>query len=216
MAELKSTPEFEVLLKDFRDDECYSLVINNLDNTITPATLQPHIYTIDETTKEIYRDSNGYTESHYPAIEESSNLQELFVKRFMTPIDMYNAVKERSLCLNLLKKVLNNHPCAIWWHNGETDLSCQFNKMHLHFIIEYKDIQSQRSFRQMKSACMKISIEVKVQKVRMLDSILDYLTKKPRVFGGCNNTKLLSHYILANVLPSDEDNFSDFVEMKEN
>ncbi|KAL4218845.1 hypothetical protein ACF0H5_021433 [Mactra antiquata] len=84
--------------------------------------------------------------------------------------------------------------------------------MHIHIIIMFKDIHSQRSFRQLKSSAFKSGMEVKCQKVRHMDGILGYMSNKPRLLGGCNNASLASRYIAAKLLPSPDDDFTESLE----
>lgn len=112
--------------------------------------------------------------------------------QFATPKPIFdNFTEQQKDATNILKSFCNKRPTCYFWHNGTPDDGCQFNGLHIHLIVQNPyPIYMQHTYKVMKKVLLKYGIQVKCQKVKYLEALMNHLQKEPRILLGYNNLGL--------------------------
>lgn len=118
--------------------------------------------------------------------------------RFSTPQVSMPSDKDDKAACNVLKNFLNQHHCAIFWHNGTSDDECKVNGLHLHILMKNQEILSDHicrnnKFRTFRKKAMKAGAIVKTQVSKDNNRLIRHMHCKPRQFAGCTYSAFIKY-----------------------
>lgn len=172
----------------------YSIVLTNLTDVFSPMTFQNRVYDLNAngSFKKIRTGqcTGSYaTEAMYTSVQGIRHRPTL---SWSTPNNIYSnmSVAQRSP-LNALKAFLNDHPCMVSWHNGNSDDMCKINGFHMHVVVQKSTLLwHDHAWRAVRQKLQNAGIIVRCQKVNNLPGLLSHLQERPRFLVGCNNAEM--------------------------
>lgn len=102
---------------------------------------------------------------------------------------MLNGSQKKAV--NMLKKFINSNQCALFWHNGSIDDSCEFNTMHLHMIVgglvSTDSLCRCKTWRTVRKEILGLEFDndvqckpvIKTKKIQSVDRLLHHLVSNP-------------------------------------
>lgn len=193
------TPDQKLNAQPNGKNQWYSIVINNLQDYIHIRDIQNKVY-IKENKDEFKKDS---TDHYYNTYTDTIDIYKEGIElhpthSFETPENHYeNLTSEGQDVVSAIKYFCNNFPCAFVWHDGLTDDPiCKFEGLHIHIIcLSSEPLGLVTLFkRNVKKRLQKYGIEMKYQKIKELNNLIQYLQTPPRFLLGCNNKKLCEEF----------------------
>lgn len=182
----------EVLNHNIRSEDTYSVVIFNLDDLIQPEFIQNRVYLIDPKNGNPKVSSQGYPFGRYANSENFMSKDGIIdhpTLQFSTPKKIFDDFTEQQKDVtNMLMTFCNKRPTCFFWHNGTPDDNCMFNGLHIHLIVQNPyPIYMQHTYKVMKKVMHKYGIQVKCQKIKHLEALMNHLQKESRILLGSNN-----------------------------
>ena len=107
--------------------------------------------------------------------------------------------------INSIKRWINYQDCAVWFHDGNSDLCSQFGGPHLHVVIKstprldgtFPVLQHHRDYKTLGrsiTSCAGLdqyhNSYIKSQRVRKLPNLVKYLGTSPRIYLGTRSVSL--------------------------
>lgn len=183
----------EILEARVAASEWYSVVICQLDELVSIRDIGSRVY------KE--KKDGGYEQSHsgqyitrYTTVEDyRAGIETVPTAKFTTPQVIYNDLStQQKSAVDAIKSLMNEFPCAMFWHDGNSDHTCNFHGLHIHLLLGCNQgkLSGVHKYRMVREKLKKLDIDIKTQNVRNMTALGRHLMKKPRMLNGCNNMQL--------------------------
>ena len=171
----------------------YSVIVSGVDHAINPRTIKAKVISLDVNKKpKKSRQGVVFTEYVKPTDMKAQGLITKKMSDVATPkenLAMLNGSQKKAV--NMLKKFINSNQCALFWHNGSIDDSCEFNTMHLHMIVgvlvSTEPLCRCKTWRTVRKEILGLEFDndvqckpvIKTQKVQSVDRLLHHLVSNP-------------------------------------
>lgn len=125
------------------------------------------------------------------------NLDNTNVVQWKSPNSAFKNISgiHKTAC-NSFKKWLNCQNCALWWHNGNSDLCSQYGGVHYHVVVQndevadgcYKRSNGGSQIDTLRRNIKAVGGYLSSEYIRSLPALIAYLGKAPRVFLGSRSS----------------------------
>lgn len=141
---------------------------------------------------------SSWKEEDLNAVGDGS-IDDTAVSRWNTPASVLSNLpdKHKKAC-NSIKTWLTKYDCALWWHDGNSDLCSKYGGEHLHVIATsistgngmYQRLNTGTPYQTVVNAVKDAGGYIRSQGVKSLESLILYLNTPPRLFMGSISLKI--------------------------